>query len=108
VLLEEGPQAVEVDESESPKTVLASCLLESTPADLKVYKTALSVLEGCEDVIHLAALLPENTEANVHNSNVALSWNVLRACAELKITRIAQASSANVLTLVYTLNPHYE
>lgn len=41
---------------------------EFVQADLKVYEVALSVLEGCEGVIHLAALLVlGNIEANVHN-----------------------------------------
>lgn len=34
-------------------------------------------------------------------SNVVLSWNVLRACAELGINRVAQASSVNIITLVF-------
>jgi len=40
-------------------------------ADLKVYETALSVLKGCDGVIHLAALLLlGNKEADVHNRYV--------------------------------------
>jgi nucleoside-diphosphate-sugar epimerase len=45
-------------------------------ADLKVYETALSALEGCNGVIHLAALLLlGNTDANVHNRYEVASCN---------------------------------
>lgn len=33
---------------------------------------------------------------------MVISWNVLRACAELGINRVAQASSVNVLTMVFS------
>ncbi|KAF8227176.1 NAD(P)-binding protein [Tricholoma matsutake] len=78
-------------------------------ADLADYDTVLKVLEQCNSVIHLAACSnPGDYKVNLHNSNVIVSWNVLRAGAELKITRIAQASSVNVLALVFSLNPQYE
>lgn len=35
-----------------------------------------------------------------------ISWNVLRAAAELGITRVAQASSVNVIALAWT--DHHE
>ena len=35
------------------------------------------------------------------HSNVVISWNVLRACAELGINRIAQASTVNVIAGVF-------
>lgn len=37
-----------------------------------------------------------------------LSWNVLRAAAELGITRVAQASSVNVIPLVWTDRHDFE
>lgn len=61
------------------------------------------------------------------SSNVVLSWNVLRACAEvcilekslspfqtspfrdqLNVTRVAQASTVNVITMVYSEKPKFE
>jgi nucleoside-diphosphate-sugar epimerase len=37
-------------------------------ADLRVYEKALSTLQGCDGVIHLAALLPfGNSDADIHN-----------------------------------------
>lgn len=38
----------------------------------------------------------------IPKSNVVINWNILRACGELGINRVAQASSVNVLTLVYS------
>ncbi|KAF9466470.1 hypothetical protein BDZ94DRAFT_1250986 [Collybia nuda] len=80
-----------------------------TRANLKDYETALKLLEGCDSLIHLAAH-PDPGDYNVtsHNDNVVLSWNVLRACAELNVTRIAQASSVNVVTMVYSEQPNFE
>ncbi|RXW20384.1 hypothetical protein EST38_g5486 [Candolleomyces aberdarensis] len=72
-------------------------------ADLSDFNVALEVLKGCDAVIHLAgAPNPGDYKVETHNMNVVLSWNVLRACAELGITRIAQASSVNVLTMPYS------
>ncbi|KAF8503837.1 hypothetical protein JB92DRAFT_2970605 [Gautieria morchelliformis] len=63
----------------------------------------MRVLRGCDAVIHLAAFPnPGDFVSTVHNLNVVVSWNILRAAAELKIHRIAQASSVNALGLVYS------
>lgn len=77
--------------------------------DLRVYEDTLRVLQGCEGIIHLAAFPnPGDYGVTAHNSNVVISWNVLRGAAELGITRIVQASSVNVLTMVYSKDPHFE
>ncbi|KAF8591212.1 NAD(P)-binding protein [Ramaria rubella] len=71
--------------------------------DLRDFDATVQVLKGCDAVIHLAAFPnPGDYEFVVHNSNVVVSWNILRAAAELKITRIAQASSVNAIGLVYS------
>ncbi|THH21420.1 hypothetical protein EW146_g158 [Bondarzewia mesenterica] len=86
--------------------------------DLRDFDETLKVLEGFEGVAHLAAF-PNPTDYLVksHNSNVVISWNVLRACAErsvlatavkLGINRVAAASTANVITMVYSQKPHFE
>ncbi|KAF5359212.1 hypothetical protein D9756_003130 [Leucocoprinus leucothites] len=74
--------------------------------DLKEYDRTLELLQnsGCEAVVHLAAIRnPLDYKVQTHNSNVVLSWNILRACAELGITRIAQASSVNVITGIFSV-----
>lgn len=78
-------------------------------ADLKNYDEALKALEGCEAVVHLAGYPnPGDYKVNTHNSNVVLSYNILRAAAELGIKRVAQASSVNVVTMVYSHATHFE
>ncbi|KAI5118133.1 hypothetical protein M0805_001732 [Coniferiporia weirii] len=79
-------------------------------ADLRDYNKAFEVLSGCDAVAHLAAYPnPGDYIWQTHNSNVVISWNVLRAAAELGITRVAQASSCNVVPMVYSQGPklHY-
>ncbi|KAF7312235.1 NAD-binding protein [Mycena indigotica] len=72
-------------------------------ADLTDFDATLKALSGCEAVLHLAALpQPGDYRVKVHNNNVVISWNILQAAAELGIKRIAQASSVNVLALVYS------
>ncbi|KAJ7494624.1 hypothetical protein B0H11DRAFT_2155976 [Mycena galericulata] len=69
--------------------------------DLKDYNETLKALEGCEAIIHLAALSrPGDYKVIVHNSNVVISWNILRAAAE--------ASSVNVIALLFSQEPHLE
>ncbi|KAI0070075.1 NAD(P)-binding protein [Panus rudis PR-1116 ss-1] len=76
--------------------------------DLRDYDKTLDALRraNAEAVIQLAAIpTPEDYVAVTHNTNVVISWNVLRASAELGINRIAQASSVNVVTLVWSQGP---
>jgi len=78
-------------------------------ADLLEYDRALEALAGCDAVVHLAAMRdPGDYRVKSHNTNVVLSWNVLRACAELNISRVAQASSCNVINLLFCDKPHYD
>ncbi|ESK98265.1 NAD(P)-binding protein [Moniliophthora roreri MCA 2997] len=76
--------------------------------DLRSYQDTLAALQGCEAIIHLAGCPnPTDYVVNTHNTNVVVSYNVLRAAAELHITRVAQASSVNVVTMVYSLGPKF-
>ncbi|KAG6894712.1 hypothetical protein C0992_005017 [Termitomyces sp. T32_za158] len=71
-------------------------------ANLQDYEETKRALAGAEAVIQLAAFPdPGDYAVNTHNSNVVISWNVLRSCAELGIKRIAQASSVNVITMAF-------
>ncbi|KAJ3867039.1 NAD(P)-binding protein [Lentinula novae-zelandiae] len=71
--------------------------------DLTDYEASLAAIRGCEGIIHLAAHPnPGDFVVATHNTNVVASWNVLRGAAELGIERIAQASSVNVITMVYS------
>ncbi|KAJ3972711.1 NAD(P)-binding protein [Lentinula raphanica] len=71
--------------------------------DLTDYQASLAAIRGCEGIVHLAALRsPSDYVVATHNTNVVISWNVLRGAAELGINKIAQASSVNVITMVYS------
>ncbi|THV03174.1 NAD(P)-binding protein [Dendrothele bispora CBS 962.96] len=77
--------------------------------DLRSYEDVVNVLRGCDAVVNLAGLPnPTDYVAATHNTNVVISWNVLRAAAELGIDRVAQASSVNIITLVYSQRPRFE
>ncbi|PIL35399.1 hypothetical protein GSI_02125 [Ganoderma sinense ZZ0214-1] len=78
-------------------------------ADLRDYEAATKLLRGCEGIVHLAAMrTPGDYHVNTHNTNVVISWNILRAAAELGINRVAQASSVNVIPLVWTDRKDFE
>ncbi|KAK7051079.1 hypothetical protein VNI00_005191 [Paramarasmius palmivorus] len=76
--------------------------------DLRSYQDTLTALEGSDAIVNLAGQPnPGDYGAAAHNTNVVISYNILRAAAELHITRIAQASSVNVITLVYSKEPKF-
>ncbi|KAJ7659968.1 hypothetical protein B0H17DRAFT_1212770 [Mycena rosella] len=86
-----------------------SALVTADDRELGSNFSFLQALEGCEAIIHLAAYpRPGDYKVVVHNSNVVISWNILRAAAELGIKRVAQASSVNVITMVYSQAPRFE
>ncbi|KAF9446632.1 NAD(P)-binding protein [Macrolepiota fuliginosa MF-IS2] len=79
--------------------------------DLKDYDRVLEILQrsASEAVVHLAAFRnPTDYQVQTHNSNVVLSWNILRACAELGITRVAQASSVNIVRMVFSVETNFQ
>ncbi|KAI0322130.1 hypothetical protein OF83DRAFT_1049914 [Amylostereum chailletii] len=77
--------------------------------DCRDFDATMAALRGCEGVVHLAAHRdPTDYLVKSHNDNVVMSWNVLRACAELGIKRIAMASSVNVLPMVFSIKPNFD
>ncbi|KAI0663896.1 NAD(P)-binding protein [Cubamyces menziesii] len=77
--------------------------------DLTDFDAALAALEGYEGIVQLAAVrTPADYKVMAHNTNVVISWNILRAAAELGINRVAQASSVNVIPLVWTDRHDFE
>ncbi|KAF5382199.1 hypothetical protein D9615_004257 [Tricholomella constricta] len=106
--LRRGHTVVGIDHVESKETI-QHAKFAFVLADLKHYDAAIKALEGCDGVVHLAAYRnPGDYEVTTHNSNVVISWNVLRACAKLGINRIAQASTVNVVTMVYSQHCKFE
>lgn len=78
--------------------------------DVTDYASVRDALEGCDAVIHLAAIngpggAPDHV---VHNNNVVASYNALRAAAELGIRRVCQASSINAIGGRFSRWPRYD
>jgi UDP-glucose 4-epimerase len=74
------------------------------------YDAFENVLQGCDALIHLAAIPGPGGQPDhiVHNNNVVSSYNALRAAAQLGIKRVCQASSINAIGGVYSRWPHYD
>jgi nucleoside-diphosphate-sugar epimerase len=101
--LKRGQMVVGIDRAPQSSPDCANPQFKFIQADLTDYGTVLKVLDGCDGVIHLAACSnPGDYQVNSHNrcarnrvlrdgnprfqltlSNVVLSWNVFRACAEV-------------------------
>ncbi|KAI9460401.1 hypothetical protein HD554DRAFT_2316814 [Boletus coccyginus] len=78
-------------------------------ADMTNFEEVLEAFQGCDAIVQLAAIRqPIDYKVNTHNRNVVISWNVLRAAAELGIERVAQASSANVLHAIFSVEPQFD
>ncbi|HVY52482.1 MAG TPA: NAD(P)-dependent oxidoreductase [Devosia sp.] len=79
-------------------------------ADTGNYEALLKAFEGCDALIHMAAIpapffLPDDV---VHNNNVVGSYNAMRAAVEQGIMKICQASSVNAIGLSFSRAPHFD
>ncbi len=79
-------------------------------ADTTDFDALLAVMDGCDALIHLAAIpaagiAPDHT---THNENVTGSYNALRAAAEHGLSRICRASSINAMGLGYSRAPVFD
>ncbi len=74
------------------------------------YDALIAAFRGCDAVIHLAAITTplHDPDHRVHNNNVVGSYNVMRAAAEVGITRVCQASSVNAIGHAFSRHPRYE
>jgi UDP-glucose 4-epimerase len=79
-------------------------------ADVGDYDALVRAFDGCDGVIHLAAIpVPwRHPDHEVHNNNVTGSYNALRAAAEHGITRLSQASSVNAIGHAFSRDPAYD
>lgn len=73
-------------------------------ADVTDYYSLLRAFEGCDALIHLAAIPRPFKQPDhiVHNNNVVGSYNALRAAVEQGVMRICQASSVNAIGLSFS------
>lgn len=70
--------------------------------DVTDYGGVVSVLQGCDACIHLAAV-PTNTgyvEEKVFVTNVTSMWNVMRAAEQLQVNKVVLGSSYNALGML--------
>jgi nucleoside-diphosphate-sugar epimerase len=81
-----------------------------TLADMSEYDKLVAAFEGCDALIHMAAIPSPGRHPDhiVHNNNVVGSYNALRAAVENGIMRICQASSVNAIGHSYSRNPRYD
>ncbi|MDB5505370.1 MAG: hypothetical protein JWR75_8 [Devosia sp.] len=79
-------------------------------ADMDEYDKLVAAFEGCDAVIHMAAIPSPGRHPDhvVHNNNVVGSYNALRAAVEHGIMRICQASSVNAIGHSYSRDPRYD
>lgn len=71
------------------------------------YAATVKAFEGCDALIHLAAI-PEPVDKDdslVHNNNVSCAFNGFRAAAENGIYKVCYASSVNAIGLAYANRP---
>jgi nucleoside-diphosphate-sugar epimerase len=99
-----GHQLVNVDRAD------ASPGVTHVQADLADYDALVAAFQGCEALIHLAAIpVPfKDPDHVVHNNNVTGSYNALRAAVAVGIRRIAQASSVNAIGHAFSRAPRYD
>lgn len=105
--LEQGHQAVNIDRTPPEHPQPGVPFVWADMADFDAVKAAL---DGCDALIHLAAIpSPTGVPAHVvHNNNVVGSFNAMQAAVEVGITRICQASSVNAIGHSYSHDPRYD
>jgi len=84
--------------------------LDAITLDLTDYEAVVEALDGCEALIHLAAVSGPDQEADhvVHDNNVVCSYHAMRAAIDVGITRICQASSINAIGGRFSRDPRYD
>lgn len=78
--------------------------------DLTDYDAFAQAIQGCEALIHLAAIPAPFHQPDhiVHNSNVVMSYNALHAAASQGIHRVCLASSINATGAFFSRQPRYD
>ena len=108
--LDAGHSVVAIDRVPTPALPRPGPELEEHVLDVADYGTLVSVLKGCDAVIHTAAFLYPwaAPEPQVHNANVGGSYNVLAAAEANGIGRVCLSSSINAIGAFYSADPRYD
>jgi nucleoside-diphosphate-sugar epimerase len=106
----QGHRVVSIDRVAPPVEQAANTAVEFVEAELIDYTSFEKAIEGCDALIHMAAIpsprgFPDHV---VHNNNVVSSYNALSAAARLGIMRVCQASSINATGASYSRWPRYD
>jgi nucleoside-diphosphate-sugar epimerase len=106
----QGHRVVRIDRVAPPVEQAANTAVEFVEAELIDYTSFEKAIEGCDALIHMAAIpsprgFPDHV---VHNNNVVSSYNALSAAARLGIMRVCQASSINATGASYSRWPRYD
>jgi nucleoside-diphosphate-sugar epimerase len=105
--LKRGHQVLSLDRTEPARGRRGTSLAR---VDVTQYDALLAALDGCDVLIHLAAIPRPGRHPDhvVHNNNVVGSYNALRAAAEIGIRRVCQASSVNAVGGSFSRQPRYD
>ena len=104
----QGHEVVSIDQSPSP--TMNPPHYSFVQANLTDYEEFVRAIRGCDALIHMAAIPAPglHPDHEVHNNNVAASYNALRAAVEVGISRVCQASSVNATGLGYSRWPRFD
>ncbi len=110
--LERGHSVVSIDNAPSsgPGVPFSGDDIRYLVADATDYGQMIDAFEGCDAVVHMAAIPSAGRTPDhvTHNTNVVASYNALRAASVLGIRRICQASSVNAIGQAFSRNPRFD
>jgi nucleoside-diphosphate-sugar epimerase len=106
--LAQGNEVVSIDQTPPPN--ITQPHFSFIQANLTVYEEFVLAIRGCDALIHMAAIPSpgHHPDHEVHNNNVVVSYNALRAAADVGIKRVCQASSVNATGLAYSRWPRFD
>jgi nucleoside-diphosphate-sugar epimerase len=105
---DDGYEVVVVDRQPPPPGLAGRVSFRA--ADLTDHDATVAALDGCDVLVHLAALPSPRAadEVVVHDTNVLSSYHALAAAAQLGIGRAVQASSINAVGATWSRWPRYD
>lgn len=108
-LIEQGHSVRSIDRT-LPVGVFGGPHLRYWAADTRDYGEFVGSLQGCDALIHLAAIRSPmgHPDAVVYNDNTTGSYNALSAAALHGIKRVCLASSVNAIGGAFSRIPHYD
>jgi len=103
---ERGIQTVQINRTDTENDGTPNTEMRTADA-ASSYDSVKKAFQGCDAVIHLAAIPNpvDKEDALVHNNNVNAAFNGFRAAAELGIKKFCYASSVNAIGLAYANQP---